>query len=81
MTRLYLTEIRKNNITYLYDDRFKQEKIKMIKGKLSDLKEWYYKSSGLCDLINCINFNDLSKEDIKELCIVKYSGGYAVGTI
>lgn len=66
---------KKDNDTYIKDYRLKKD-IKLIKGKLSDLNEWFYKSEGLGDLLGaCSSFVN----DIDNIVIVKYSSKYAIG--
>ena len=69
------SEYKKDNDIYIKDYRLKKD-IKLIKGKLSDLNEWYYKSEGLGDLLGvCRSFVN----DIDNIVIVKYSNKYAIG--
>lgn len=54
--------------------------VEYSKGKLGDLKEWYFKSSGLGDLIGCVGMLTLEHEELK---VVEYKGKngkmYAIG--
>jgi len=68
-------EYKKDNKTYIQDYRLKND-IEIVKGKLSDLKEWYYKSNGLGDLLGtCANL----MQDNNNLVIVNYGKKYALG--
>lgn len=59
--------------TMIKDYRLKNKMLSFTKGKLGDLKEWYYKSNGISDLLSNMNWNEF---DLSELAIVEYRGRY-----
>lgn len=72
-----ITKDKKTGKTYVEDYRIKETRIEYVKGKLSDLKEWYLKSDGIGDLLGSIHMID----GFEDMTIVEYSGGrkFAIG--